>query len=124
MQSETDFPHGLTSVEHTSLDLAKENGWLTLTPEIGDQAIALWQHDCERLGRPLAMLRLEPRRASLWFWLTPGREFTREEQARVHEALAGSTGFIVTSDNVRAFAVLGAEQEVMRKLLEAVEPRN
>jgi hypothetical protein len=109
----------LTEAEQSALRLAEENGWLTLTREIGQQALACWQHDCERFGRPFAVVRPEPSRASIWFVLTTGRLWTSDEQKRVRAALADSTGFILTDNQARAFAALGAETVLMQQLLAA-----
>jgi hypothetical protein len=118
-QSQGDLGDGLNPAEVAALKSAKESGWLTLTPAIGDRALAVWQHECERSGQAFAVVRLEPKRASLWLLLTTAREWTRTEQARILAALANTTGFVVASNNARAFARLGVEGDVMRQLLAA-----
>ena len=105
--------------ELAALHLAAQNGWLTLTPTISDRALIAWQHECERTGRAFAVIRLEPKRASLWFLLTDGREWSQSQQACIHTALSKATGYVVTGNNVRAFAPLGIECDVMQRLLAA-----
>jgi hypothetical protein len=109
----------LTDTELRALELAQECGWLTLTREIGEHALACWQHDCARFGRAFAVVREEPTRASIWFVLTSGREWTSEDQGRVRAALAASTGFILTENQARAFASRGSETALMQRLLAA-----
>jgi len=119
-ESTADLGGGSSSqAELAALESAAENGWLTLTPEVGDRALAAWQHACERSGKAFAVIRLEPKRASLWFLLTTEREWTQTEQARILAALANTTGYVVTSNNARAFVPLGAEADVMQQLLVA-----
>jgi hypothetical protein len=110
---------GSSQAELAALESAAENGWLTLTPGIGDRALAVWQRACERSGKAFAVIRLEPKRASLWFLLTTEREWTQTEQVRILAALANTTGYVLTSNNARAFARLGAEADVMQQLLAA-----
>lgn len=118
-ESQIDRGGAFDRTELAALTSAAENGWLTLTPEIGDRALAAWQHECERSGKAFAVIRLEPKRASLWFLLTTEREWTQAEQVRILAALSSSTGYVVTSNNARAFAQLGAESDVMQQLLAA-----
>ncbi len=106
-ESPADLGGGSSQAELAALESAAENGWLYLTPAIGDRALAAWQHACERSGKAFAVIRLEPRRASLWFLLTTEREWTQTEQARILAALANTTGYVVTSNNARAFVPLG-----------------
>jgi len=119
IESPADLSGAFSQAELAALDSAAENGWLTLTPEISDRTLAAWQHECERSGKAFAVIRLEPKRASLWFMLTTEREWTQTEQARILAALANTTGYVVTSNNARAFAPLGAESDVMQQLLVA-----
>lgn len=116
-QAELDDAFNLT--EQAALESAAQNGWLTLTPEVGDRALAEWQQECERAGKAFAVVRIEPTRASLWFIMTTDREWTQDEQARILGALAGTTGYVVTANQVRAFARLGAQDAVMRQLIAA-----
>lgn len=119
LQSQGDLDDGFNRTELAALESARENGWLTLSPAIGDRVLAVWQRECELSGNAFAVVRLESMRASLWFLLTTAREWTQMEQVRILAALANTTGFVVTSNNVRAFARLGVEAEVMRQLLAA-----
>ncbi len=107
----------LGKTELDALRLARERGWLTLTPEIGDAALARWQRECEGLGRPFAVIRIEPARATLWFVLASGREWSDAEQRRINAALARATGFIVTRNHARVFAKSRAAAGLMRELL-------
>ncbi|MGH7842196.1 MAG: hypothetical protein ACREQT_11845 [Candidatus Binataceae bacterium] len=109
----------LSEGELAALKLANENGWLTVTSDVGERVLARWQHECARLGRPLAMIRPEPKRATLWFVPTSGRDWTSEEQACLRTVLADSTGFILTGNQARAFAPLGAAATLMLRLLVA-----
>lgn len=110
---------GFNQAELAALEAAAENGWLTLTPVIGDRALAVWQQQCEHAGKAFAVIRVEPYRASLWFMLSTAREWTQTEQARILGALVNTTGYVVTSNNARAFTRRGAENDVMQLLLAA-----
>jgi len=107
----------LTRSELDALTLAEAEGWLTVTPEIGDMAVARWQHERDRLARPFAVVRMEPQRATLWFILQAGREWGDEERGQLSRLLATVIGFILTPNSVRAFVQLGSEATVMRHLL-------
>ncbi len=109
----------LTNYELQALSSAATEGWLTVTPEIGDMALACWQHEREELGRPFAVVRIEPQRATLWFILQSGREWDDEARGRISRLLATVIGFILTPNSVRAFVKLGTEAAVMRHLLAA-----
>jgi hypothetical protein len=119
--TESQIDRGATfdRTEVAALHSAAQTGWLTLTPTISDRALIAWQHECERTGRAFAVIRLEPKRASLWCLLTDGSEWTQSEQARIHAALSKAIGYVVTSNSVRAFAPLGIECDVMQRLLAA-----
>jgi hypothetical protein len=107
----------LSDTELRALELAQECGWLTLTREVGEHALACWQNDCARFGRAFAVVREEPTRVSIWFVLMSGREWTCDDQRRIRAALACSTGFILTDSQARAFAPLGTETALMERLL-------
>ncbi len=107
----------LTRAELKALYLAASEGWLTITPEIGDRAVARWQHERDRAARPFAVARIEPKRATLWFILQAGREWDDEERSQIGRLLAAVLGFILTPNSVRAFVQLGSEATVMRRLL-------
>ena len=92
----------LNQPEVGALRTARETGWLTLTREVNDQVVALWQRECERYGRPLAMVRCETRRVCIWFFLAAGREWTRAERDLLDLALAGIRNCVVTSNSVRS----------------------
>jgi hypothetical protein len=109
--------NSFTAVERTALRRAKLDGWLTLTSEIGDVALARWQHQCGRSGGPFAVLRLEPRRATLWFVLSAAKEWDEEERSTVGAVLAEASGVILTASSVRAFAALDHAAGIMARLL-------
>jgi hypothetical protein len=109
----------LTDAELRALEIAHECGWLTITHEIGEDTLACWQRDCDRLGRAFAVVREEPTRVSLWFVLTSGREWTSDEQRRFRAVLADSTHFILTEHQIRAYAPSGAQAALMEQLLAA-----
>jgi hypothetical protein len=119
-ESPIDSGSAFDRTELAALRSAAENGWLTLTPNIGDRALTVWQHECESSGKAFAVIRLEPKRASFWFLLTNGREWNQTQQARIHAALSAAIGYVVTSNSIRAFAPLGSECDTMRRLLAAV----
>jgi len=108
---------GLKAEERIALRRAMEDGWLTLTANIRDVALTCWQRECERSGRPFAVVRIEAQRASLWFVLAVGREWTEHEQGRTRDALASATGVVLTSSSVRAFLTLGSEATIMAQLI-------
>jgi hypothetical protein len=116
-QSQVEARSKFTHIETAALTAAASNGWLTVTPEIGDHALTAWQHTCEEAGKAFAVVRLEPKRVSLWFILTGGREWSQLDQARILQALADTAGYVITNNNVRAFARPGAERSVMERLL-------
>jgi hypothetical protein len=109
----------LSKIELDALRLASERGWLTVTPAIGDGALAQWQRECERLAQPFAVIRIEPGRATLWFVLASGREWSDADQRQINAALAHATGFVVTRNHARVFAESGAAAELVRRLLAA-----
>jgi hypothetical protein len=115
----TDTCDELNQAELAALASAAQAGWLTLTSEIGDQALSQWQSECERCGKAFAVVRLESKRASLWFLLTTEREWTPAEQRRITAALAKTTGYVVSGNQARGFTRLGDEAEVMQQLLAA-----
>lgn len=107
----------MTEAERRALKLANEHGWLVVTREIGENALACWQHDCTRLGRAFAVVRQEPTRVSLWCVLTSGREWTSDEQARLRAVLAGATCFILTDNQIRAYTTSEMQATLMRQVL-------
>jgi hypothetical protein len=108
----------LTAIERAALRRAKSDGWLTLTKDVREVALKRWQ----RSGHPFAVLRVEPRRASLWFILASGREWAAREKALARDSLANATGVVLTDNSVQAFVELGSEAPVMERLLTAVTP--
>ena len=109
----------LTQSEQQALKVATDCGWLTVTSEVGEHALACWQHECDRFGRAFAVVREEPARASLWFALTSGREWSSDEKGRLRAALAAATGFVLTDTQARAYAKLGTQAALMKRLLAA-----
>jgi hypothetical protein len=120
-ETPTDTGEGLNQAELAALASAAQVGWLTLTSEVGDQALAHWQSECERCGKAFAVVRLESQRhrASLWFLPTTEREWTPAEQRRIMDALAKTTGYVVSGNHACGFTRLGDEVEVMQQLLAA-----
>jgi hypothetical protein len=115
---------GLSRIELDALKRASETGWLTITSAIGQQALTRWQRECDRRGKAFAMVRVEPRRATLWFILATNHEWTEAEQVDVRAAVATATGCVVTANSACAFAKLGTEAALMERLLAlAAEPR-
>jgi hypothetical protein len=112
----------LTAIERAALRRAKSDGWLTLTKDVREVALKRWQRECDRSGHPFAVLRVEPRRASLWFILASGREWAAREKALARDSLANATGVVLTDNSVQAFVELGSEAPVMERLLTAVTP--
>lgn len=113
-QSQTSLEFSLHEIQ--ALAIAKEDGWLTLTREVGDRALEQWQDDCARYGRPFAVVRPETTRVSIWFVLAVGREWSAIERGVVTSTLADAKGFILSDNAVRAFVEPGMESRLMRKL--------
>jgi hypothetical protein len=107
----------LTETEARAVAEARECGWLTLTAAIGEDALGLWQSDCERNARPFAVVRPERNRASLWFVLADGAEWSAEQERHAREALREAHGFILSENSARAFAKSGSAAELMRELI-------
>jgi len=112
---------GLGTAERAALRRATEEGWLTLTTNIRDVALTRWQRECERSGRPFAVIRIEAQRASLWFVLATDRKWAEHEQDHTRNVLANATGVVLTSSSVRAFLSLGSEATTMTQLLAPIE---
>src|SRR5271169_2080843 len=98
----------LTPNELDALKQASAQGWLTVTSAMGDTVLTYWQRECERFAQPFAVIRVEPKRATLWVVLAPGREWNDAEQLWINAALADSIGVVVMRDHVRGFAEAGA----------------
>jgi hypothetical protein len=108
----------LTPIEARALKAAKAAGWLTVTPQISQRAISRWQRECDRNSTAFAMVRMEPRRASLWVFHVRNQEWTTEQQEKIRAALASASGCVVSSNSVCAFAPLGSEALLMEHLLQ------
>jgi len=111
----------LGTEERAALRRAMKEGWLTLTTNIRDVALTRWQLECERSGRPFAVVRIEAQRASLWFVLATDRKWAEHEQDHTRNVLANATGVVLTSSSVRAFLSLGSEATIMTQLIAPIE---
>jgi hypothetical protein len=111
----------LGTEERAALRRAMKEGWLTLTTNIRDVALTRWQRECERSGRPFAVVRIEAQRASLWFVLATDRKWAEHEQDHTRNVLANATGVVLTSSSVRAFLSLGSEATIMTQLIAPLE---
>jgi hypothetical protein len=107
----------LSHFESQALASAQTNGWLTVSRDIGDEAIAQWQSECERYGHPFAMARPEPTRTSVWFVLPAGREWNSTERRIVDAMLAGAKGYVLSENSLRTFIETDAAGDLMHKLL-------
>jgi|SwirhisoilCB2_FD_contig_41_11947460_length_504_multi_1_in_0_out_0_1 hypothetical protein len=112
---------GLGTEERAALRRAMKEGWLTLTTNVCDVAVTRWQQECERSGRPFAVVRIEAQRASLWFILATDRKWAEHERDHACNVLANATGVVLTSSSVRAFLSLGSEATTMTQLLAPIE---
>ena len=111
----------LGQADLATLRLARRNGWLRLTPDVSDRVVACWQRQCKRFSRPFAVVRIEPRRASLWLILGAESEWGRQAQGRLNAAMTQSRGFVLTSNSVRAFVDRAGADALMTCLLAACE---
>ena len=107
----------LSSKERTALRHAKKYGWLTLIAGTRDAALTCWQRECDRCGWPFVVLRLEPRRTSLWFVLPSGYKWEQQQQAHIRSVLAGAYGVVLTDCSVRAFLMPGTDRAIIAQLL-------
>ena len=107
----------LSNVDRAALRRAGSQGWLMLNPDLCDAALTVWQRECARARWPFAVVRPEPRRATMWLALPPGREWSDNEQQMVREDLADAAGVALYPTGMRAFLPLGSEQTVMPRLL-------
>lgn len=110
---------GFTAIERAALRQAQGDGWLTLTAEMRDGLVTHWQRQCASAGRPFTVLRLNPRRASLWLIPCADTVLTEEELTFFRTVLANESGVVLTAFGVRAFVTPGHESTVMNWLLSA-----
>ena len=108
-----------TVVERAALRQAQSDGWLTLTAEMRDVLVTHWQRQCDSAGRPFTVLRLDPRRASLWLFPSADSVWTEEELTFFRNVLANESGVVLTPFGIRAFVSSGHESTVMTRLLGA-----
>jgi hypothetical protein len=108
-----------TAIEQTALDQAQSDGWLTLTAEMRDILVTHWQRQCASAGRPFAVLRVDPRRASLWLFPSADGVWTEQELTFFHNVLANERGVVLSPLGIRAFVSSGHESTVMNRLLGA-----
>ena len=109
----------LTAIEKTALDQAISDGWLTLTAEMRDLLVTHWQRQCASAGRPFAVLRLDPRQASLWLFPNADGVWTEQELTFFHNVLANEKGVVLSPLGIRAFVSSSHESIVMNRLLGA-----
>ncbi|HZP44497.1 MAG TPA: hypothetical protein VFB15_02500 [Candidatus Binataceae bacterium] len=106
-----------TPREAEALAEAREAGWLTVNRAIGEGALAQWQFECERYGRPFAVVRQEPSRNSIWFVLAAGRAWSERERSLAGHVLSSTQGFILSENSLRAFTGPDDAGRLMRRLL-------
>jgi hypothetical protein len=106
-----------TAIEQTALDQAISDGWLTLTAEMRDLLVTHWQRQCASAVRPFAVLRLDPRQASLWLFPNADAVWTEQELTFFHNVLANERGVVLSPLGIRAFVSSSHESTVMNRLL-------
>src|ERR1700730_16849215 len=106
-----------TAIERTALRQAQFDGWLTLTAEMRDVLVIHWQRQCASAGRPFAVLRLDPRRASLWLFPSADTVWTEQELTSFRDVLANESGVALTSLGLRAFVTSGHDITLFEQLL-------
>jgi hypothetical protein len=107
----------LSDLDRAAVRRAVAQGWLTLSRELGDAALALWQRQCLRAGWPFAAVRPDLRRATVWIALPSGREWSGVEWRMARDILMEATGVVLHSEGVRAFLAPGMEENVMPRLI-------
>lgn len=107
----------LNETDRAAFQRATINGWLTLTSELSDTALAAWQRYCLLARRPFVVIRPEPSRATLWLALPPEREWSVRERDMVADTLIGASGVVLHSAGVRAFLKLNMEKTVATRLI-------
>jgi hypothetical protein len=112
------------AIERVALRQAQSDGWLTLTAEMRDVLVTHWQRQCASAGRPFTVLRLDPRRASLWFFPSADTVWTERELTFFRDVLANESGVVLTPFGVRAFVTSGHESTVMSRLLGATSAQS
>src|SRR3984893_14115944 len=85
-----------TAIERTALRQAQSDGWLTLTAEMRDVLVSHWQGQCASVRRPFTVLRLDPRRASLWLFPSADTVWTEQELTFFRDVLANENGVVLT----------------------------
>ncbi len=108
-----------TAVERTAFRQAQSDGWLTLTAEMRDVLVTHWQRQCASAKRPFAVLRSDPRRASLWLFPSADTVWTEQELTFFRNVLANESGVVLSPLGIRAFVTSGHESTVMNRLLGA-----
>lgn len=104
-------------MDRAALRRAAVKGWLTLTPDLGDWALAVWRRQCLRAHWPFVVVRPEPGRATLWVVLPPGREWGVRDWQMVRDALSHAGGVVLQSEGVRAFLSPRMEETVAPRLI-------
>jgi hypothetical protein len=93
------------------------SGWLTLSRNLPDMTLTVWQNQCVSSTLPLAVLRPEATRATLWIVLAAGRAWTKRQQASVRQALAQAKGIVLVDNGVIAFLPSRSAASITRKLV-------
>jgi hypothetical protein len=112
------YRQSVTDAERVALRRASLTGWLILARNLPERTLAVWQNQCESSAIPLAVLRPEATRATLWIVLAAERAWTRRQQALVRRALAQATGIVLTNNGVSAFLPSRWAAPITRKLIE------
>jgi hypothetical protein len=107
----------MSEIDRAALRRATLSGWLELTADLSDAALAVWQRQCLISRRPFVVIRPEANRSTLWLALTPGCGWTAREREMVAGVLGDARGAAVHSMGVRAFLPRGAEQTIATKLI-------
>src|SRR5260370_39552010 len=105
-----------TAIEQTALDQAQSDGWLTLTAGMRDLLVTHWQWQCASAGRPFAVLRLDPRQASLWLFPNADAVWTEQELTFFHNVLATERGGVLSPLSIRAFVSSGHQSTILNRL--------
>jgi hypothetical protein len=107
----------LSDIDRAALRLAAACGWLTLTPGLADVTLAVWQRQCARVRWPFAVVRPEPKRATMWLTLPPGHEWSSHKQQLARDVLTHAAGIVLYPAGARAFLASSTQETVMRRLL-------
>jgi hypothetical protein len=102
----------VTAIERAALRQAQSDGWMTLTAEMRDVLVTHWQRQCASARRPFTVLRLDPQRASLWFFPSADTVWAEQELTFFRDVLTNESGVVLTPFGIRAFVTSGHESTV------------